>query len=790
MLNRYRVLDLSDQQGWLAGRILADLGAEVNKIEPPGADLSGAGWRAGNINKHLVELDFADPKGMVQLDGLIADADILIETATPGSTLAEQLSPTRLAAFNPDLIQVSITPFGRTGPRSTWRASDIEMMAASGALSLAGERDGTPLRVSIPQSYSWGAANAAVGALVALCHRGRGGAGQHVDVSIQASIIAGIAHAPTFVDLLGETPTRAGSRITGRSVHGADFTAFWPCADGYLNFVLYGGPAGRRTVKALTAWMVERDADIGPLAEIDWDNFDPKFLTRDNIESLEAPIAKFFLNVSKMEFLEEACAREMLGYPVSTVADIAADPQLDAREFWSDLETPGGKIERHCGTFYLLDAKRPKVHNFADAQEKPPSRTTSTHDKSTAAMAGAQALSDLKVVEFGGYAAGPHIGKVLANFGATTVHVESNKRPDGFRLEYPPFKDGKAGVNRGGCFAFFNDSKYGVTLDLKNSQGLELARRLMSWADVVVENMRPGVMERLGLGYEAASRDNPGLIMLSTCNMGQTGPRAQTPGFGSQLSSLAGFYGAIGEADGPPMLLYGPYIDFVASIMGASAALAGYDWARRKRKGGWIDISQYETGLHFIAGALLDYHRDGIVANRRGNHDDDAVPHNAYRCKSGKWLALSCWSDAEFRTLTQVLEQPDLASDARFATAAKRQDFTATLDAELANVLAEREAEATAEILQKAGLTAYPVNDIADLMDDSQLASRNYWRVREHGEIGPQTYGFPGFNLSQTPGDITRAAPLLGVDNEFVFRQLLGLGDDEYATSVRAGAFD
>ncbi|MDH3512672.1 MAG: CoA transferase, partial [Gammaproteobacteria bacterium] len=154
-----------------------------------------------------------------------------------------------------------------------------------------------------------------------------------------------------------------------------------------------------------------------------------------------------------------------------------------------------------------------------------------------------QALAGIKVVEFGGYAAGPHIGKMLANFGATVVHVESHGRPDGFRLQYPPFKDGIAGANRGGCFAFFNDSKYGVTVDLKKAKGLELARRLTDWADLVVENMRPGVMARIGLGYDEVRRTNPDLVMLSTCNMGQTGPRAQTPGFGSQLSSLAGFCG-------------------------------------------------------------------------------------------------------------------------------------------------------------------------------------------------------------------------------------------------------
>jgi crotonobetainyl-CoA:carnitine CoA-transferase CaiB-like acyl-CoA transferase len=384
-----------------------------------------------------------------------------------------------------------------------------------------------------------------------------------------------------------------------------------------------------------------------------------------------------------------------------------------------------------------------------------------------------QALADLKVVEFGGYAAGPHIGKMLGNFGATVVHVESESRPDGFRLEYPPFKDGVAGVNRGGCFAFFNDSKFSVTIDIKKADGLESARRLIDWADLVIENMRPGVMARIGLGYDEVSKTNPDLIMLSTCNMGQTGPRAHTPGFGSQLSSLAGFCGATGEADGPPMLLYGPYIDFIASLMGCSAALAALDQCRRTGKGTWIDISQYECGLHFMAGALLAYHRDGTIAGRDGNRDPEATPHGAYRCRDGRWLALSCWSEKEFAALSQALGCPAMAEDPRFSSADKRRRNTQALDEALADSLRERDATETAKILQRVGVGAYPVNTIADLFTDPQLDARKTWRRREHEEIGEQAYLMPAFDLSSTPGDISHAAPLLGSDNDVVFREIL-----------------
>ncbi|HET7362665.1 MAG TPA: CoA transferase [Burkholderiales bacterium] len=372
-----------------------------------------------------------------------------------------------------------------------------------------------------------------------------------------------------------------------------------------------------------------------------------------------------------------------------------------------------------------------------------------------------RALEGLRVAEFGSYAAGPHIGKLLANYGATVVHVESRAHPDGFRLQYPPYKDGRPGIDGSGCFAYFNDSKLGITLDLKNPRGLELARRLAASCDVVIENMRPGVMARIGLGYEALKAANARLVMLSSCNMGQTGPRADTPGFGSQLTALAGMSHLTGERDGPPVLLYGPYIDFIASVLGASAILAALERRRLTGQGAYLDVSQYECGLMFLAGELLDYHTSGRVAERVGNDDPDAMPHGAYPCAGGTWLALSCWSDAE----------------------------RARLPAQLDQWLAARTAHAAAAELQAAGVHAHPVNTIADLFTDAQLAGRGQWQRRAHEVIGEHAYCAPAFALSATPGEVTRAAPTLGRDNAAVFRELLGLSAQEYGAYEAAGAF-
>ena len=401
----------------------------------------------------------------------------------------------------------------------------------------------------------------------------------------------------------------------------------------------------------------------------------------------------------------------------------------------------------------------------------------------------ADALADVKVVEFGGYAAGPCISKYLANFGARVVHVESRQRPDGFRLQYPPFKNGQIGVNRSGCFAFFNDSKRGVTLDLKNEAGLGLAHRLVEWSDIVIENMRPGVMARLGLDYESLRQRNPHLVMLSTSNMGQTGPHATHPGFGSQLSSLSGFTHLIGEPDGPPYFLYGPYIDFIAVAFGGIAVLAALDYCRRSGEGAYIDLSQFETGVQFISSAMLDYSANGVVRNRDGNREACVAPHGCYPCKDGEWCVISCWDDHEWERFCCAAEKTEWLNDRRFANLAARKAHERELNELIGEWTRGQEAPRLMWRLQCRGVHAAKVNSIRDLFTDPQIAFRNIWQQQEHPELGNQAYRMASYELSETVGSVRGAAPCLGADNEEVFVKWLGVSRREYDQLSQQGAF-
>jgi crotonobetainyl-CoA:carnitine CoA-transferase CaiB-like acyl-CoA transferase len=381
LLAPYRVLDLTGPLGFLTGRILADLGADVIKVEPPGGDPSRAwppfvehdggrqslAWLAHNANKRGITLDIETSGGQWLLRELARSVDFVIESFAPGYLPKLGVGYEDLFRQNTGLILVSITPYGQEGPGRDCLGSDLEIMAASGAMSLAGDAGGEPMRVTLPQAALWAGAEAALGALTALAHRTATGRGQWVEVSAQAAVVAALAHAPVFWDMNGVNPERAGIYITGRSVTGARMRAFWPCKDGWINFIIYGGVAGRHTNHQLVEWMRERGMGSAALQGIDWRTFSVPELTQEEVDAIEAPIGQFLATLTKQEFLEGATARQMLGYPVSTAEDIHDDPQLAARQFWQDVQDASGRTIRYPGGFAVVDGERLRIRRSAPA---------------------------------------------------------------------------------------------------------------------------------------------------------------------------------------------------------------------------------------------------------------------------------------------------------------------------------------------------------------------------------------------------------------------------------------
>jgi len=403
-----------------------------------------------------------------------------------------------------------------------------------------------------------------------------------------------------------------------------------------------------------------------------------------------------------------------------------------------------------------------------------------------------QALERIKVVEFAAFAAGPVVGKYLADHGATVVHIESKVRPDGFRAHYPPYKDNIHGLNRSGLFALCNNDKLDITLNLKKApKATDLAKRIVAWSDVVIENFSPGTMKRLGLDYEALRKIKPDLIMLSSSNLGQSGPHAHHAGFGSQLSSLAGFTHLTGYPDGPPQILYGPYIDYIAVAYGAVAILAALDYRERTGKGTHIDTAQYETGLQFMAPILLDYKINGKVASRNGNRDPAAAPHGAYPCKGDdSWCVISASSESDWESLCRAMGNPAWTKESRFATLQSRKEHEDELDQKIGAWTTGFTAREITEKLQASGIRAGIVNTMRDIYSDPQLKHRKQWVELEHPEIGKMHYQRPPFFLTRTPSGPERRDPLLGEHNGYFYQELLGLSEKEYQELIAEGVID
>lgn len=381
LLSPYRVLDLTDQSGWSCGRILGDLGADVIKIEPPRGDPGrvkgpfyrderdqekSLTWFAYNANKRGITLNLESEAGQNLFRRLAQKADFILESSAPGYLDAHTIGYRALRELNSRLVLTSITPFGQSGPYAHYRGSDLIAMAMSGFMSLVGEPSQPPLRVSLPQAALWTGMYAAAGTLIAHYYRQTTGRGQHVDVSMQAGMLWALANAPAFWSLNQENLTRAGNFVIGRSVTGARMRAIYPCRDGHINFIIYGGEAGKRSNEAMVEWMAETGAAPDWLRQKDWNAFNVATSTQEEIDALEKPFAEFLRGRTKAEFSAESTQRGIMGYPVTNAQDIRNDPQLNARQFWQEVEHPElGACLVYPGPFAKFSAASINIHHRA-----------------------------------------------------------------------------------------------------------------------------------------------------------------------------------------------------------------------------------------------------------------------------------------------------------------------------------------------------------------------------------------------------------------------------------------
>lgn len=401
-----------------------------------------------------------------------------------------------------------------------------------------------------------------------------------------------------------------------------------------------------------------------------------------------------------------------------------------------------------------------------------------------------QVFEGLKIADFSWYAVGPWATKFFADYGATVVRIESSRRIDGHRST-PPFKDGKPGVNRSDAWALGNNNKYGVTLNLRHPRGLEVAKKFVSWADVMIENFTPGTMKKLGLDYAEAKKINSSIIYLSSCNKGQSGPHHMAPGFGSHLTSASGFVNLTGWPDREPVVIFGPYTDFISCRYIIVALAAALEYRHRTGKGQYIDLAQYEASLHFLGPLFLDYQANNNLMSRQGNRSSCACPHGVFPAKGeDRWIAIAVFSDKEWDNLCKVMGSPAWTRREAMQTFSGRKANEDEVEKLLAEWTRNFEAPELMKMLQKGGVRAGVVQDSRAILEDEQIRYRGQLVELEHREMGRHYYPASAFTLSKTPFEMRLPAPCLGEHNELVYTQMLGMSDEEFVDLQACGALD
>ena len=785
-----KVLDLSDHHGYFCTYLLAHLDCEIVVVEPPeGSTLrrlepiyegESAWWQAYGRGKESLVLDIQSEREALM--SLIRDADVLVHNYSESTQAELGLTYPELEAINPGLVVTAITPFGTTGPKSDWPASDLTVWAASGAHYLSGDSDRAPVRTSIPQAFAHAGADAAGATLIALWERSRSGCGQLVDVSAQissaqAALAANLAH-----------PNNAGyevERVAGGLKALFPVKMTWPCKDGYVAITLLFGPSFDEPNRRILTWCMEEGHCTQEDVDTQWGQELMAMMSEqkppDAYFELCNKIEGLTLSKTQKELFEEGNKRGLYIAPTYDIAGLMSEEHFRAREYWTDIETSNGTVTGP-GAFAKLSttpikppASAPTLGSKSDRAFKSPA----TH--ATASDNPERPLEGLKVLDFMWVIAGPFFTRVLANYGATVIKVESSVRLEPARGT-PVFKNGEPGIETSVPYSNFNTDKLSFTVDPSNETGREVLLDLVKWADVVTESFSPKAMAGWGLDYDSLKSVNADIIMLSSCLMGQTGPRAKVAGYGNMAAALSGFYDLTGWQDRSPAGPYLAYTDGVAPRFMLTSLMAALEHRRKTGEGQRVDLSQAEAAIHLLAPGIFDLGYSGRVWHRAGNRDLQYAPHGVFPVQpkgenAEGWIAIAVTTDDQWASLCDVL---NLDAD-RAMTREARITQQDELELAISEVSSGRAADELEAELIAAGVPAHLVLNSQDAQADPQFQHRNHFIEVPHTPTGTFCVENTRFQLSRTPGRVERAGPEMGEHNFHVLKEILGYDDDHIA---------
>jgi crotonobetainyl-CoA:carnitine CoA-transferase CaiB-like acyl-CoA transferase len=801
-LRGVRIIELAESvSGEYCGKLLADFGAELIKVERPGSGsptrsmapiMGGDGRveRSGlfaylNTNKKSVALDLASQKDAERLHKMIAAADVVIDDHDEGWLKGAGLSPEEAARDHPSVIFCSITPFGHGAPRDWWNAKSLNIFHRSGwgyHTPTAPDPARPPLKG--PGRFLVDYDSALDGALCivsSLFWRRHSQEGQFIDVS-QLEVMVSRCDTIFGRMLAGEveaSPARTAYDQGGP--HG-----FFPCYDGavYLYMTSRAHWAGLRALMGEPEWAAYFDED--------WLEFGA---TESKVSECRTRFAAWVRPLNKDDVSAKAQKLGVPLVPVNDARDVQRSQQFVFREFFQRLKHPVLGEALYPTVPYKLSASPARIthpapllgqHNEAESEwrMKPaarPAPISRARKQDGASTSRGGPLEGVRVLELTKVWAGPHAGKLLAFLGAEVIKVESRSNLDEMRAY------GGTDIDHAPYFLSLNPEILSVQVNLKSEDGLKQLRGMIAKSDIVLNNIRPGAMERSGLGYEDLRAIKRDIISVSIKMFGNDGPLGYQTGYAPCFAALGGLNYLVGYEGEPPSGINMRYGDSTVGVAAAFAALVALMHRERTGEGQFVDVSAVETMASMVGDSLFAYSLTGRNPAPDGNAHADMAPHGCYPCRGGAWLSLAVTSDAEWRALCMGLGQPDLADDPRYRSLVERQTHRSHLDEQLSALTKGQDANDLAERLRARGVAAFKSQSSLDLIKDEYLWRREFFRfVSDEREGQRPILGAP-WRMSTASASISRGAPRLGEHNDYVYKEVLGLSDEKLQALIREG---
>jgi crotonobetainyl-CoA:carnitine CoA-transferase CaiB-like acyl-CoA transferase len=790
-LDGVRVVDTTDERGEMCGRILADLGAEVVRVEPPGGAPSrrvppwhgdrGLFFALRNLNKSSVGLDPDSPADATAWRALLGEADIWVESSRPGRAPAG-MDPVAVAREVPGLVVVSVTDFGHTGPYRDHAGSDPVLVALSGMLFRAGVPELPPVLPPGNLAYDVAGVMAAFAALTGLWHRLRRGTGAHIDLSVMEACAQTTDWGLTSYSFIRQFGAYAEIRNGGGPIYNV-----YPCKDGYVR----ASVVTKREWHRIREWLGDPEFLMDP----HWDTGAARIEARDVLEPL---YRELFARYTKIELSMEGQRRGLGITPLLEPSDVLVAEHFARRGSFRAGPVIDGLAGPVPDGFLTIDGARAGVRSPApEAADRAPTfswapraplpdpvpapRPVVGGDRAPAgASAPPRPFAGIRVLDFGVAGATPEIARLLAEYGAESIRVESRLRPDLFRVIQ--------GGEMSAVFASSNRSKQSFGVDFATSEGQDLVLELVRQADVVVENLPPGTMERLGLSWSDLSAVNSGLVMLSSQLMGRGGPWEDWRGYGANTQPVGGLTHLWSFPDTGPVGANVAFPDHVVGRLGTVAVLAGLLRRARTGAGGYIEIAQVETVLNLLGDLYLKEALEPGSVRPRGNESDRGFPWGVYPCAGEqRWCVITCRDDHDWAALVKALGSPPWATAPGLADEAGRRARAADVESHLAEWTSRRTDREVMEVLQGQGVPAGMMMYMSDEPEDPHLQARGYLREVDQTGLGPVLFEGPAFRSAAIPDVDLFPAPLLGEHTREICRDLLGMDDERVGALISRG---